>query len=242
MVLGGVAVALVLGLTQTATAADELQAIIDKAIKAHGIKKEKKDKAVQVKSKGTIELLGGIKFTKTISIQGNKIKDEVEGEAMGQAFTQKVVYNGKEAWLTVNGEEIKLDGLADAIKEAMYVEKVTSELFLKDKAIKLSALGEAKVNGQDAVGVKVSKKGHKDVNLYFDKKTGLVAKVEYRTKDFTTKKEVTEERIITEYQTIKGKKVAKKVLVNRDGKKYITATVTEIKTFDKFDDSEFAKP
>src|SRR5947209_17404979 len=62
-----------------ASAADETQAIIDKAIKAHGgIGKLAKDRAMQTKSKGTIELAGGISYTQETSIQSGKFKDVMQ--------------------------------------------------------------------------------------------------------------------------------------------------------------------
>jgi hypothetical protein len=53
---------------------------------------------------------------------------------------------------------------------------------------------------------------------------------------------VAEERIILEYQDVDGMKSAKKVLVNRDGKKFTEAEVLEVKFLDKVDDAEFTKP
>ena len=92
------------------------------------------------------------------------------------------------------------------------------------------------------MGIKVSTNGHKDINLYFDKETGLMVKMEHRTLDLQTQQEVAEERILLEYQDVGGLKTAKKVLINHDGKKYLEAEVTEVKLEDKIDDSEFGKP
>jgi hypothetical protein len=108
--------------------------------------------------------------------------------------------------------------------------------------VTFTRLGEVKVKGRPAVGVTASRKGAKDINLYFDKETGLLAKVEMRRRDLMSGEEVTEERIITEYQEAEGRKVAKKVEVLRDGKAFLEAEVTEVKVLEKVDDSEFAKP
>jgi hypothetical protein len=113
---------------------------------------------------------------------------------------------------------------------------------LKDKKLKAALIGEAKVNDKPAIGVKISKEGQKDVDFYFDKKTGLVAKIERRARDVQSGQEVTEERFITEYQDSGGRKVAKKLVVHRDGKKFLEAEVTEVKLLEKLDDSEFAQP
>jgi hypothetical protein len=134
------------------------------------------------------------------------------------------------------------DPIKEALKEAGDMFKMARLLPLRDKAYELSALGESKVNGKAAVGLRVAKKGVKDVNLYFDKESGLMAKVERRTLDVSSGQEVTEERIITEYQKIDNMPVAKKVTVNRDGKKFMEAEVVEVKLLEKIDDAEFTVP
>jgi hypothetical protein len=241
-----VAAGLVLALSQPAVAADEAQAILDKAVKAHlGKAKKEKFTAYQHKTKGTLELMGkSLPFTQEVSIQfPDKFKEVMEIEIDGKNYTQITAYNGKEGWLTFNGENIKLDDKVQAaLKEAAFMLQFDKLLFAKDKRFKLSLLGEVKVNDRDAVGVQVSCKGHKDVNLYFDKKTGMLAKSEYRTHDFMTNQDVTQEVIVKEYHDVEGRKMAKKSVIKRDGKKLMDVEVTEAKLVDKFDDSEFAKP
>lgn len=227
-----------------ASAADETQAIIDKAIKAHGgVEKLAKDRATQSKSKGTIELAGGISYTQETSLQSGKFKDVMQLSVAGTDVTVTTVFDGKKAWVNANGMTRELEGkLLDEVKEAAYTTKLGRMVFLKDKAVELSPLGEVKVNDRPAVGVKVVTKGHRDLNMYFDKESGLLAKVERQALDAMTQKEVAEERIVLEYQEVDGMKVAKNVLINRDGKKFMEAEVLEVKFPDKLDDSEFAKP
>jgi hypothetical protein len=240
------AAGLVMALARPAAAADEAQAILDKAVKASlGKSKKGKFTAYQHKTKGTLELMGkSIPFTQDVSIQfPDKFKEVMEIEINCQKYTQVTAYNGKEGWLTVNGQNIKLDDkLQAALKEAAFMLQFDKLLFAKDKRFKLSLLGEIQVDDRPAVGVQVSCKGHKDVNLYFDKKTGMVAKTEYRTYDFITNQEVTQEVIIQGYHEVDGRKMGKKFLVKRDGKKLMDVEVTEAKLVDKLDDSEFAKP
>ena len=75
-----------------------------------------------------------------------------------------------------------------------------------------------------SVDLRSSRRGE----VYFDKESGLMAKVEHRTIDLSSGQELTEERIITEYQKIDGIPMPKKVLVQRDGKKFMDAEVTEV--------------
>src|SRR3569623_1405897 len=114
---------------------------------------------------------------------------------------------------------------------------------MRDKAVELSPLGELKVEGEPAVGVRVSTKGQKDLNLYFNKKTGRLAKVERRGTEAATGNEVTEERIILEYRAPNklGIPLPKRVVVKKDGKKFMEAEVVESEQLEKVEDSEFQK-
>jgi hypothetical protein len=112
----------------------------------------------------------------------------------------------------------------------------------KDMLFDLSALPEIQVEGKAAVGVRVRSRGHKDINLYFDKKTYLLVKVQRRMDDQISPEEVNEERFLTEYQDVQGIKTPKKCVVFRDGKKYLDMEVVEAKYLEKVDDREFVKP
>src|SRR6516225_5749847 len=102
---------LLLGPAPHATAEDDMRALIAKAIKAHGGKKKlTKFTAVQTKAKGKIEMFGGIAFTQEVAVQfPEKYKTTVEVEVQGQKFSIITVFNGKKAWLTLNGEHQKVD-------------------------------------------------------------------------------------------------------------------------------------
>lgn len=221
------------------------QAVIDKAIKAHGgVEKLTKHTASQTKTKGTLEALNGITFTSETTVQfPDKLKDVMEMQVMGQNVTLVTVYNGKQASITANGQAVPLpDKALDEVKEAVSMLGVMRMVGLTKKGYELAPLGEAKVNDRPAVGVRVTRKNARDLNLYFDKETGLVVKVERRGVDPMSGQEFTEERVITEYQEKDGMKYAKKVVIHRDGKKYLEAEVLETKFLDKVDDSEFKQP
>jgi hypothetical protein len=236
------AVVLLLGLTGPVRADDEAGAILDKAIKAHGgMEKLTKIKAGRAKNKGKIELLGGLDFSQeVVYLIPDRFKETIELDVMGQQFKVVSVSNKGEAFITRNGEKVDLDDKLKAeLKEGGHAMKVARLVPLKDKAFTLSALGEMQVEGKPAVGIKVSAKGFRDINLYFDKKTGLIAKVERRVLDAMSGEEVNEERIVQEYQKVDGLPVAKKLLINRDGKKFMEVEVVEYKYLDTVDENEF---
>jgi hypothetical protein len=248
LVVAVLAAGAVLGSASRSQAAeDDAQAIIAKAIKAYGGKEKLgKSKALQLNSKGQIELMGAVTaFSQEISSQiTGQFKQTLQLDVNSTKVKIITAFDGKKGWLSANGVIQDLpEAAVREMKEAGYLMNVNLLSPLTDKKqFDLSLLGEVQVNSRPAIGVKVSSKGHKDVNLYFDKEKGLMAKIERRKLDFVSGKEVTEERIITEYQEVEGLKTAKKVLINIDGKKLLEAEVTEIKFVDKINDTDFAKP
>ena len=222
---------------------DEARAIIEKAVKAHGgADKLAKYKAVQTKGKGKLEILGGLEITQEASfLHPDKIKEVVEFEAGGQKIRTVSIFNGDKISIKANDMEVPLsDAIKAALKDVGYALKVARlEALLKDKAFELSPLGEVKVNDKPAVGVRVSSKGRKDISLFFGKEDGLLHKVESRAVDPMSGNEVNEERIILEYQKKDGMATPKKVLVNRDGAKFIELEVLEVKLLETLDENEF---
>jgi hypothetical protein len=225
---------------------DEAAKIIDKAVKAHFPKGlDTKNTGLRTKSKGTLHVMGlDLDFTQEVAVQSpSKFKESMELTVMGNKVNVVTVYNGKEGWIRSGETDVPVtDEIMAEFKEATYAMGVMQWIFQKDKGVKFSVVGESKVNGKAAVGITASKEGHKDINVYFDKETGLIAKVEMRKRDIMAGEEVTEERIITEYQEVEGRKVAKKVEVLRGGKAFLEAEVLEMKIVEKLDDSEFAQP
>ncbi len=237
------AVCLAVALASRTLAQDEPQAIIDKALKAHGGKEKlTKFKATQVKGKGTLSVAGSdIEFTAEGYAQyPNQVKNVLKFEFMGQKVSQTTIVNGDKIVINQNGKDVPItDKIRDETKEQFYAERVSSLLPLADKGYEFAPLGEIKVDGRPALGVKVKSKGHKDVNLFFDKDNGLLVRSESRVFDFTKMKEVDEEKTLRNYKDYEGMKHPTKVVVNHDGDKFMEVEVTELKILEKLDDSNF---
>jgi hypothetical protein len=235
------------GLGRLARADDDTKPIIEKAVKAHGgmekLLKLKK-MAVQSKAKGKLQQLGGIDITLETSAQDGKFRQVIEGEVANTKFKQVVLFDGKKFQISVNGQEYKLDDkkMLKEIEERVYAEKVTGLVFFQEKGFKLSPLGEAKVNGKSAVGVRVSSEGHRDVNLFFDKDKGLLVKTETRTTDIMSGEEKTEEKVLQDYKEQDGFLQPTRVSVLQDGKELLSLEIEEVKFVERFDDDTFTKP
>src|SRR5207245_430056 len=88
------------------------QAIIDKAIKAHGgAEKLAKFKAVQTSGKGTIEVMGmTLSFTAEGAAQmPDKFKSALHLEIAGMKVTQVQAMNGDKITITVNGIKTRMN-------------------------------------------------------------------------------------------------------------------------------------
>jgi hypothetical protein len=235
------------GLSPALAAEPSARDVIQKAIKAHGGEESyTKYKAVQTRNKGTLDLGGGIDFTQETSVQmPGQFKDVMQLTVNGTAITVTTVFDKDKGWIKANGEYVEVkDKLLDALKEGLYRVKVLQLVtLLSDKDFELNVVGEAKVNDRPAVGVRVASKGHNDMTLYFDKEKGLFVKATYQGFDAMSEQQTKDEIVITEYQEINGRQVAKKTTFYRDDKKLMEAESVEVKLLEnKLDDSEFAKP
>jgi hypothetical protein len=223
----------------------ECRAVVARAIKAMGGEAVlSKYKAYSAKMKGDF-YMGETKlpFTGEIVTQGpDQQKIALEIEAAGQKFPITLVLNRDRGWTKIGADTVDMDKeKIEEIKEEIYAGWVETLVPLKDKAFKLAPLGESQVGDKPMVGVRVSREGHRDVNLYFDKKTSLVVKAETRVKDDTTGQEVTQETFYSGYD---GKEIqsALKLTIKRDGKPYLEADLSDVKMEEKVDDSVFARP
>lgn len=238
MVLAGLI--LLVGTSSRADEQADAMKIIDKAIQASGgAELLAKNKAQTWKEKGTYYGMGnGLPYTGTVAVDlPGKMRMDVEG-----VFT--IVLNGDEGWIKSGGmtKPMTKDQLAEE-KEELHAGWETTLLPLKSKEYQLSVLGDSKVDNQAVVGVKVTSKGHRDVKLYFDKKTGLLAKGEWTVKaDEQGGKEVNQESLYQNYKDISGLKIPTKIVIKRDGKLFVESDVSDFKSSAKLDPKEFAKP
>ncbi|HXD87075.1 MAG TPA: hypothetical protein VN641_11310 [Urbifossiella sp.] len=227
---------------------DDVKTIITQAIKAHGGEEFlSKHKAARSQNKGKITLpgVGEAEFTQDLAYMlPDKLKDSLELNIGGQKITIATLLNGDKLSIEAAGKPIPItDEIKSAMKDGQHMMSVARLTpLLKDKSYELSLFGEAKVEDKPTIGIRVSQKGKKDLTLFFDKKTHLLAKIEHRTQVPGAGQEVNEERIILEYKKDKnGISLPKKVLVKHDGKTFLEADSVETEYLESIDESEFKK-
>jgi hypothetical protein len=124
----------------------------------------------------------------------------------------------------------------------MYAEWLNGLTPLKGKGFRLGSLGESRVGDRAAVGVLVTREGHRDVKLFFDKESGLLVRSETRIKVVRTGREYTQEVGFGGYQEVGGVKYPMH-LTYRAGEDFsVEADLTESKPCEKLDDALFVKP
>jgi hypothetical protein len=227
----------------------DAKALLDKAIKAHGGEEalaRNKSKVEVVKGKGKFYGMGeGIDFTMEMIVQHpDRIRSEIELEVGGMQIKFLQVVNGNKGWqkLADQLQDMTKEQLEEA-KAQFYLRKVVSLLPLRDKEYKLSPLGEVKIESKPAVGLRVEHKGERDVNLFFDKESGLLVKTEMKARDpMAGDKEFNSESYYSDYRKVDGVQTPFKLSLKRDGEKYVESESTEVKREDKVDETTFAKP
>jgi hypothetical protein len=225
------------------------RSIIDRAIKAHGGEANlAKYPSVLMKGTGTFYGLGeGIAYTGQWAIQGTTQQNStIEVKVNNMSFKFQRVVNGDKGWIKQN-EEATVDMAKDELaeeKERLFMRQSTALYpLLKDMTYNLALIGEAKVGEKKVIGIRVTKKGHRDVNLYFDKQTGMLARTETNVKDFQAGgEEYTQTTTFKEYKSVSGIQCATKVLIERDGKRLIEGEMTEVQPMEKLENNLFQRP
>lgn len=230
----------------------ETRAVIDKAIEAHGgADKLSAFKAVSAKwaGKHKVENVFYWDAVRVVTYQmPDKIRFDYEvTNPNGAKFNFSRVVSGKQGWQgSTRGTRDLPEAQVTQIVDEVYAHWLASVVPLKDKGFEFSPVGSVTVDGKDAIGVRVLSKGRPDVNLFFDKQTGLVIKSERRAKDPLTNEEYTAESIYRDHKPFAGVMWPTSRLDRRDGMDLEENSgrfeLSEFQARDKLEEGFLAKP
>jgi hypothetical protein len=222
------------------------QDVIRKAIEARGGKKKLAAFAkLRVRGKG--EIFYAEKGTPVTTMhlhsapESYKVIMEIKSPESG-IERETMVFNGKDLWIKQNG--ITREGTEDelfAARMAAYSAYVGRLCHLLDnEEFTLATLPASRINGKGTAGVRVSSRGRPDIDLYFDKKTWLLVKEQYRiTDDPMAVQEVYYEK----YKRHKGGimwATRKKMVIN--GTKRAEFEMMDLEPLTEVEAAEFSKP
>jgi hypothetical protein len=243
---GSLTVCLALGLAGRTPAQDDPKAVIEKAIKAQGgAELLEKLKATQLKGRGIIHLpIVRLEIPCTVESYAqfpDQFKQVRSGVARGRNFKHVVLVNGDKMAIIADDKAVDLGPeQKEGLHEQVYTNRVVHLLpLIQDKGFELASQAGTKVEDQDTVGVKVNSKGHRDINLYFDKANGLLLKIEHKVPNERGGEDILEEILLSDYKDQSGIKSPMKEVVYQNGKKHMEMAVTEVKHLEKLDAKVF---
>lgn len=224
----------------------DLKDLVRKSVAAHGGEDLAKFNAAVSKYKGTLKIMGkDVEITGENSFQKpDKLRTVVTLNLGGKLLDVITVYDGKTLWVSAGGatKEVNDPKIVEEVKQSILTEVGAGLLEVTKPGFELSAVGEAKVKGKDTIGIRVSKKGQRDISYYLDKKTHLLAKTETRAVDPATGQEVTQEKIVLEYAKKDKMMTPKRIEILKDGEPYMDLEILDLQIHDKLDMGLFAKP
>ncbi|MGQ0634868.1 MAG: hypothetical protein ACT4QC_09680 [Planctomycetaceae bacterium] len=232
-----------------ASRADEVsdaKAIVDKAISAlGGADKLSNAKGYAWKAKGKISFGGNQgEFSSSTTVGGmDRSRSEFDGDFGGQPVKGVTVVNGDKGWRSFGGATAELDspGLTNE-RRNLYLQVVSITLLpLKSSGFTIKSAGEGKVGDKPVMVVKATGPDTKEFKLYFDKATGLLAKLEAMVGN-AEGQEFLQETTYEDYKEMGGIMKATKVSNKRDGERFIEQQVTEFNLLAEPDAKAFAAP
>ena len=217
---------------------------VEAGIKAHGgAEALKKYPGGEYKVEGDVSIGGEKgKFTSAISYAlPEKFRMSVDTTLGPNKAALVVVVNGDKVKATRDGkpQELKEAAKGEFLQLAAVQEVSLLYPLLDEKKFTLKAEKDEKVDGKDASVVLVTRKGMKDVRLFFDKETGRLVKFAHKMPD-PFGAEVLTEVTQGEFKEFGGVLQPTVQKVKQAGKDYMTLKVTVVKMVEKPDPKAFS--
>jgi len=233
-----------------AAADEKAEAVVKKAIQAHGgADALNKYKASKYAMKGELPVAGtDTEFTGDMAFMApDKFRMDLTLEVMGMKVAVHQVAHGDKVKRSVKVGDMDVpagDDAKDEIKFAVAGRQAQTLTPLLDaEKFSVKAGEDEDVNGKKAAVVVATPKGFdKEMKLYFDKESGLLVKTAHKGKgpgEGGAQVDVYQESYFSDFQKVNGIQVPSKVVVNHDGKKFMTATLSDYQVLEKLDDKEF---
>lgn len=199
--------------------ASQPRAVVERAFQAQG-GLDKLKGASSSRIQGSFDN-GGNQFEGEVHSQsGGKLRLNLNFKNEGERI---LVLQGSKGWLKTQGITQDIDDeMQGRLKISSHVDRVCGlTALIKKKNYALSSLGESMLEGKPVQGVKVTYPEMPDVQLFFDKETGLLAKLSYHTKAAFENREELRETYFREYRVLdfaaEDEKIVKQAGLESDG-------------------------
>lgn len=227
-------VALVCCFTAATMAQETADAVVRKAIQATGLPNDGRPSYQTWREEGKMTF-GGTTFPydcRWTYEPADKYRFDMTGEMNGLKLQVTFVQNGSKAMESSNGASRMLEG--DKLEEttsALHELWVNSLVpMVTDKKFTLSVVGDKNFGKQACTGVLVKYPGRRDIILYFDKKTNLLAGNATQVKDeFQNWKLVAQEASFSDYVKLpSGEMMFQTMVIQRDDKVLMQSKMSDM--------------
>jgi hypothetical protein len=219
---------------------DKALAVIEQSIKAHGGAEALTKAQTRSRSgQGVLTLSGDVPFTTEETVRLPDCCRMVLETGRNRVI---LVLNGDKGWMLPPGgavQEMNKEQFGDR-REEIYVWWLMTLTPLRKDSFELTPLPDTKVNGQEAAVIKVARKGHADVSLFFDKRTALLIKIARRAKEAGVP--LDKDYYYSDHRDFEGAKLPGKEIITLNGKKLSEVKFAGYKLLPKLDESTFNKP
>lgn len=224
------------------------RAVVKAAIEAHGGTEALiKARTARTTASGTIIDRGReIKFTAAGTYaMPDRYRVETSGDVDGSKLVMIQILNGKKTKVSskLNGVEAAVNPklMEETVQAGLLQEVSTLTPLLEAKKYAIKLGKDVDINGNPATVVLVTGNGLKEVKLSFDKKSNRLVKTQRRAfaNGAAGTVEVDEETVLSDFKLFGKTLLPTAMVVNHDGKKFMTVSVTDWKFLDKVDDKEF---
>jgi hypothetical protein len=231
-------------LAATGVGQEKPEAVVNKAIEAHGgLATLKKFPAAKSEASGKMYVPGAeIPFTAVSSVfpPGRSRLEMNMDLPDGRKVAVVQVVNGDEVKQSENGKDLPLgdEVKTHARQSAKWHEAMQLYPLLDADRFTLTTGKDATLGGKKFAVVTVKSKGLPDTTLYFDRATGRLTHTRRATLNFS-RQQVVEFTTRSDFKTIDGLVVAMKTVTTHNGKPYLESTTTSFTPLEKIDDAAF---
>lgn len=227
----------------TSGAADDTQAVLKKAIEAHGGEKllTRYPAGTSKVSGEIVTELGKTDFTGKLSYMlPNQYRITLILFISGAQITIVQTVNGDAARITVNDRKQPLteDQKQETIASAALQEIGQLTPLLDKNRFTITSGKPASVAGQSTHVLIIQDKAAGTVKMNFDAKTGLLVQTTRQSLAPSGKK-VEETTVMSDYKKVQGIMTPTKLVVTHDGQPFMTMNMSEIQYVEKLDKAIF---
>jgi hypothetical protein len=153
-----------------------------------------------------------------------------------------LVFNKTTGWVKEDGKvRVMTQEEITEARESAYMDWVGMTLPIREQGITIKSLPAIKEETQTLLGVKISKKGMPDLELWVEAKTYLPVRQRYQFQP-PDDKVVTMESRMSEYKKFNGVVIGTKSTVYRNGQKWLETEVIDAQLYTDGKQLDFEKP